>query len=410
MKTEPKTEKLITKTHKNKTVFSSISKKYRSFNRLFLGTVLLSILGVGGLNIWLDPYGVFKTHKVQGLNQDKPRQRDNDRIFKTTDIIYTKPKTIIIGSSRVRQGIDPNHPALRDTPVYNLGLNGTNAYEELRYLQHAIANQKDLKAVVLEIDLFMFNKLKEPSPAFDEQRLEKQHMTFKDFINVVSSWNALQSSYETLVSSYKSRNNGVVANYGEGGYMPYRNVNNRDTQWRFNYSINQYLELHHKYELSDQYMNDFKQLVELCRQKGIDLKIFISPAHATQGEVIRMTGYEQVYEDWKRQIVNITPVWDFSGYNSITTAKINDKMEKYVDNSHFMPFIGAFILDRLFSYQTDKVPQDFGVWLTPDNVEAHIQKTRTERDQWAQQHPDEIAFVKKVKDEFDKQKAPSKSD
>ena len=138
------------------------------------------------------------------------------------------------------------------------------------------------------------------------------------------------------------------------------------------------------------------------------MKVFISPAHATQGEVIRLTGYNPIYEDWKRQIVNITPVWDFSGYNSVTTAKINNNMEKYSDNSHYMPFIGSFILNRLFGYETDKVPPDFGVWLTPDNVEAHIQKDRTDYEQWAKQHPDEIELVKKVKDEFDKHQASSK--
>jgi hypothetical protein len=378
------------------------SKSYQFFNSTFLITVGIALLGTGIMNIAIDPFGVFQIPKIQGFTQDKPGKRDNDRIFKTADIIYTQPKTIIIGSSRVRQGIDPAHPALLNKPSYNLGLNGINAYEQLRYLRHAIANQQDLKVVVLEVDLFMFNGALKTQTAFDAKRLEKNHLTLKDIIDTTLSWNAIQASYQTLVHSFEDRNDPATANYGDNGFLPYRNVNKEGTQGRFKASINQYLEFHNKYQLSQQFIEDFKQLVELCREKNITLKVFISPAHATQSEVIRLTGQGQTYENWKRQIVNIIPIWDFSGFNSITTAKINNKMDKYSDNSHFLPFVGAFILDRLFSYQPDKVPQDFGVWLTPNNIEAHLQKTRRDREKWVKDHPDEVELVKQIKNEFDR--------
>ena len=38
---------------------------------------------------------------------------------------------------------------------------------------------------------------------------------------------------------------------------------------------------------SQQYWSDFVKIVELCRQNKIDLKVFISPAHATQWESIK---------------------------------------------------------------------------------------------------------------------------
>jgi len=384
------------------------SKRYQFFNLTFLITVGIALLGTGAMNIAIDPFGVFHIPKIQGFSQDKPGKKDDDRLFKTSDIIYIQPKTIIMGSSRVRQGIDPVHPALFNKPSYNLGLNGINAYEQLRYLRHAIANQKDLKVVVLEVDLFMFNGALKTQAAFDGNRLEKNHLTLKDIIDTTLSWNAIQASSQTLVHSFEDRNNPATANYGDQGFLPYRNINKKETQARFKASINQYLEFHNKYQLSEQFIENFKQLVELCREKNIELKVFISPAHATQSEVIRLTGQGQTYETWKRQIVNIIPVWDFSGFNSVTTAKIDNKMDKYSDNSHFMPFIGGFILDRLFSYQTDKIPQDFGVWLTPNNIEAHLQKTRRDREKWAIDHPDEVDLVKQVKSDFDRRHPSAK--
>lgn len=408
MKSESKTEKSISEINNQDIILTADNPKYQTFNAFFFGAILTTLLGVGSLNLVINPYGIFTIPKIQGLTQDRPRQKDNDRLFKATDIIHLRPKTVVIGSSRVRQGIAPNHPALVTQPTYNLGLNGVNVYEQLRYLRHAIANQNDLKVVVLEIDLFMFNQFNGNQAAFDSDRLEKNHLILNDIINATLSWSAIEASYETVISSFQNRQNLKSADFGKNGFFPYRNIKKEQTEARFKASINQYLELHHQYQLSKEYMADFKQLVELCRQKGIDLKVFISPAHATQGEVIQMTGYWQIYEDWKRQIVNITPVWDFSGYNSVTTAKINPEMENYSDNSHYMPFIGAFVLDRLFSYQTHQVPQDFGVWLTPNSVEAHIKNTRIEREQWINQNPEAVKLVQKVKREFDQHQRSAK--
>ncbi|HBB32405.1 MAG TPA: hypothetical protein DDZ80_08585 [Cyanobacteria bacterium UBA8803] len=284
-----------------------------------------------------------------------------------------------------------------------MALNGPNFYEQRRYLQHAIANQKDLKEVILGADFFMFNEFLNNQASFSENRLGKQYLTPEDAINSIFSWDAFSASQETISDSQKNPKDDV--NYGRNGFFPVRDIDKKITEWRFEAGLNLYLELHSNYQLSDKYLADFKSFVELCKQKGITLKVFISPAHATDLEAIRTTGQWQTFEQWKRDIVQIVPVWDFSGYNSVTTEPISNHMINYVDNSHYTPKIGDLVLNRVLSYQDETVPKDFGILLTPENVESHIAKIRADREVWANKNPDEVKLVKDIKQEYDAKQA-----
>jgi hypothetical protein len=376
------------------------SKKYRNFNLLFLMATATPMLFVGAFNFIVDPYDIFNTPNYFGINHSKPQKDNNDRLFKAIDVTRIRPIVILMGSSRAKQGLDPGHPALGTyKPVYNLAINGPNTYEVFRYLQHAISNQENIKEVILGIDFFMFNDFLKNQPSFSEERLEKQHISLPDATNALFSLDTLWVSLDTANSSLNEPNKDVA--YGENGFMPNRNANDGKTKWRFNQSLNLYFTLHANYKFSDKYLSDFKALVNLCKQHNIILKVFISPAHATEGEAIRITNQWKTFEQWKREITKITSVWDFSGYNSITTEPIKDRMKNYVDNSHYSRKIGDLILDRILSYQEEKVPNDFGTLLTSDNIEGVLKKNRINREVWAKNNPQDAQLVKDIKRRFD---------
>jgi hypothetical protein len=50
-------------------------------------------------------------------------------------------------------------------------------------------------------------------------------------------------------------------------------------------------------------------------------------------------------------------------------------------------------LNKVFSYQEKTVPSDFGILLTPQNIESHLAKIRAEREIWARKNPDVVKFV-----------------
>ena len=388
--------------HNKKKNLGSKQKKFRGYNFIFFATAFIPMFSVGLFNWTIDPYDLFNTPNFLDINHEKIKKDNNDRLFKAVDITRLKPKVILMGSSRTKQGLNPEHPAIENNQfAYNLAINGPNTYEVRRYIEHAIANQPNLQQVILGIDFFMFNSSLDNQPSFEEKRIGKKHIISSDAINALFSLDTFNISRETMSASLKTREQNNL--YGENGFMPNRNANDGGTKWRFDQSIKLYFELHSDYQFSQQYWSDFVKIVELCQENKIDLKVFISPAHATQWESIKITGKWNTFEQWKREIVKLTPVWDFSGFNSITTEAIQPKMNNYVDNSHYSPMIGNLILDRIFNDQTESIPQNFGILLTTENIEQHLTSIKSDRLLWLKNNPEEAKLVKDIKTKLDSQ-------
>lgn len=97
------------------------------------------------------------------------------------------------------------------------------------------------------------------------------------------------------------------------------------TNWIFLTPTGKGTKYYSEMELNEQVFVEFSELLDLCKAKGIDVRLFINPAHALlDGEGIRALGKLEMQEDWKRRITLIAakhnmPLWDFSGYNSVTS-------------------------------------------------------------------------------------------
>ena len=109
---------------------------------------------VAGFNLLVDPLGISPIRiAIAGFNEWKPLRQDYDRIVKPYDgVRRSHPRTIFIGSSRIKQTIDPKlFAGTRFAPAYNAGINGSADYEELNsYLQYYIRADKELRHVFIE--------------------------------------------------------------------------------------------------------------------------------------------------------------------------------------------------------------------------------------------------------------------
>lgn len=373
-------------------------KNYRQFNLAFFGLTIPGLLAVGLFNIGIDPYGVMNSPEWR-LNRLRTEQFNHVRLFKATSVTRIAPKTVLLGSSRTDLGLDPKHPALaKGKPAYNLGLVGPNMYEVKRYFDHAIANQPELQTVVLGVDFFMFNEYKTHPADFEEARLERENLTPKELLNVTLSLGVTRSSLGTIKNSWRSQANFL---YHDNGFRyVHNNEPDNPLPQEFKNMIRGFFReegYYPRYKLSQGFLNDLRELVEICQSRNIDLKIFISPSHATQWEALRMAGHWNDFEQWKRELVAIAPVWDFSGYHSISTEPISENMTYYWDSSHYRQEVGNLILNRLFDHELASVPADFGVLTTPENVEEHLVKIQRDRESWANANPEAIAFVEELK-------------
>ncbi|NJO77660.1 MAG: hypothetical protein HC827_03480 [Cyanobacteria bacterium RM1_2_2] len=368
-------------------------KEYQRFCLSVLITTGCLSLGITAFNALVDPYGILNSPNLPISDEKVLKGKGHTRLFKAINVKQIEPVTIFLGTSRTERGLDPKHPVFADNqPAYNLALPGANQYEVMRYFEHAIANQPKLEQVVIGIDFFMFNQFNANKPDFSEQRLEKTNITLTDLFNTTFSIDALRSSFLTVASN--------VGNFGsesyrqDGAWISPADQNSEKTLKSM--LAADLRETYDDYQLSPAALDHFRSIVETCRQRNIDVKVFISPSHATQWEAVRAAGLWSTFEQWKREIVKITPVWDFSGYNSITAEAIDKEMENYLDSSHYTPETGNLVLNRLFEYDSAAVPADFGIWITPQNVENHIKQVRTDRQRWASQNPEAVKLVQDI--------------
>lgn len=70
-------------------------------------------------------------------------------------------------------------------------------------------------------------------------------------------------------------------------------------------------------------------------------------------------------------------------------------MMNYVDNSHYSKYTGRLILNKMFNYEVDRIPQDFGILLNLNNLEDSFYAMKLNRKEWRKNNFKEVGIGKK---------------
>lgn len=371
--------------------------KYNQFNLNTILFILINVLCFGFFNIIVDPYGIMNSPEFNRVNKLKIAKEDHERLYKAIDVERIQPKTIFLGTSRVHRALDPQHPALANAQkAYNLAFPAATMYEQMRYLEYAISSQKDLKLVIIGISFGMFSSSNKTLPGFSEDRINKPETRLQELVSTNFSLDTFYSSAKTIF--FNSNTNNLGSDDPNVDDELYQRQYLLETQHpAFTHFITNFFRTSsNQTQLSNEAFNNFKTIVNICKQRGIALKVFVPPPHATQTEAMRTAGLWPIYERWLREIVKITPVWDFSNYNSITTEPISEHMKNFYDSSHMYKEVGDLILNRILNYHEEAVPADFGVLVTPQNIESYLAKVSIQRQVWAENNPKDLKLVQNL--------------
>jgi hypothetical protein len=158
-------------------------------------------------------------------------------------------------------------------------------------------------------------------------------------------------------------------------------------------------------------LQDMRAVIALAHARNIALKLFVSPSHARQWEVIATAGLTEKWQEWKRELVRINveeaarvhrspfPLWDFSGYNAISSEAVpaegdmKSRMRWYSDSSHYTLALGNLLLDRMAGVAAKELPDDFGVLLTPATLENQLAAIRRGHLAYRDTHPADEAEI-----------------
>ena len=364
------------------------------FYRLMVLALVL-VVGVVSFNVLVDPYGIWQVYQKVGFNQYHTHRENFERVGKPVDVMRLKPRVIFVGSSRVKFGLDPEYYSelTGESHVYNSGVNGANIYVVRRLLEHAVLNCPDLKEVVLGLDFMMFNEKWPNQQGFDDAQLSKTHISKSNYLLTTFSVDALKASIDCIsLNRQERRTYDVRKDNGMGTdeqAFYYHRWGLATSLRDFTRSARDYSNdpgLYKDYRLSESYFDNLRKIVALCRERNIQLHVYISPIHALQSEGILVADSWDEYEKWKREVAKVVAYYDFSDYTEITTEMFSTERKYFWDTAHFKPYVGNMIIDRLFGGKTE-IPNDFGVLVTAQNVEEHLKKVRVNRDRWRAENP-----------------------
>lgn len=356
---------------------------YSHFLKTFCLTVILLAPLIILINAVIDPYGIFGAPQAGWLNRQKPQAEHHQRLVQAIEVSKTKPKFLLMGSSRTRAAMQQEdlQPYTAEK-VFNLGLSAVTIEEIHAYLEHALFHQPEIKEVIIDLDLFMFNQNRKLNIEFDPHRLKQTGIILDDYIGSLFTFSTLANSFLTLKHN--------LAGY----YFPKEPIAiDPQADWNFIKDIAIAHAWFGKYETDPKQIEFYARIVRLCQEKGISLKIYFSPARDLYWETIYQKQLWPVFENLKRDLCQIHPFFDFSGYNSVTTRECEQPGQPlYSDCSHYTPLVGRWILARVYN----KKMGVFGHWTTPDKVEENLEKLRMEREVWAQKNHGTIESIMQI--------------
>jgi hypothetical protein len=359
-----------------------------AYLRRFLVTLFALLAAVAAVNALIDPYGVLGAPLIDGINQTK--DRGSDRFFKPLQIELRQPHTLLIGTSRVAVGFDT-----RDVPggeAYNLGLLGSTIGEHIAFARYAVANAP-IERIVVGLDFEPFVNRAEYRPAFRLAALDS-HPLWRNLPDLLISQRTLLESRNTLLKSrrhekprYGDDGTLIGANLKPDGATPRERVLN----WVDNFARDRaYARGEQSRERVRATLAEFDGFLAGLPPR-IAVYAFVAPVHAALRETLKPTGRDAAYDPWLRGIARIcaahrVPLWDFAGYNRITTVAMAESDEYFFDGSHTKPAIGRLILDTLLR---GRPTPGFGVRLTPDMLPAYLVEQREAAETWRSEHPDD---------------------
>ena len=109
-------------------------------------------------------------------------------------------------------------------------------------------------------------------------------------------------------------------------------------------------------------LESLTRIRDLCQEQGVNLLVLTAPVYA---EYMAYFDYDQV-ADFYTRLAQVTPYWDFS-YSSVSFEP-----RYFYDETHFRNCVGEMALARVFGDDSIYIPEDFGVYVTAENVQAHV--------------------------------------
>lgn len=360
-------------------------------SRGYLRALALSVaiwLGLFLIFTWtVDPYGVSPMQlALRGINTQKPKRVDIDRLIKPYEVWRHQPRTVFLGTSRVHQSLDPAVlDGTRFAPAYNAAMPAASMDMHAAYLRQYVQLDRNLRTVIVE--LFLPNFIGRPAGL--------EPGTWSEFIEntmtLFGSADTLWDSASTLVYNvFSGRPTFQVA---PGGYLD--RPPGRDTQAPFDgfaaYIWSPQVGEPDRATFNQAAFDSVMELIEISRANNLELIFIMAPSHPYADYYYDAIGAWGVIERWLAELSGQATVYSFSQPNDWVDEPIGPTMTYWNDTFHFSLAMGRSILTNLAGLPDAKRPDNFMERMTPERVASHVESRRQAVRRWAQANPSFVA-------------------
>jgi len=342
-------------------------------------------------NLFVDATGILPVRvTIAGFNDWKPLREQYDWIVRCFDVNRYQPSTIIMGSSRIKQTVNPE---LLDgtafAPAYNGAFNGSADFREIRsYLHYYLRTDKNLRHVFIEVF---------PTASLTGTRVVRTPNDLSDLIAIFFSASGLSTSIRTVRLNLGERTGAPTVD--TRGFVPVplathhfslRNI--------FNFVLYTQV-LRRGTSLPPAMIDAARQVVEDCKLHQVDCRFFLSPLHADALAAIYYLGLWGELENLKRGLAQLAPTFDFTRYSQLIDERTGPVVY-WPEAFHFSPALGGLMLKAMTEPGASTLPDNFGVVLDVHNIEQDLAAWREERDRWISRNPGALEGMRQAERNF----------
>ena len=372
--------------------------KFGRYLAVMASSWMIAAAAVIGFNLLVDALGILPVRvEIAGFNEWKPLRVQYDWIVKRFEVRQHQPTTIFMGSSRIKQTIDPGLLAgTAFAPAYNGALNGSADLREIgAYLRDYLKADRNLRYVYIEVFPSSLLAYREPT-WMARLRIPND---IADYASVFFSMSGLSNSIRTVSLNRDEKAGTPTPGSFDNGFAPIplathhfsvRNVYNFVLHLRV---------LDRRLVLSPGMIEAARRVIEECRPYQVECQFFLSPLHA---DVLAAAYYLDLWpqlEKLKRMLAELAPTYDFTRYSHLIDERVGPVVY-WPEAFHFSPALGELMVRKMTGSRMTDVPDNFGTILDPENIELNLAAWREERDQWLARNPDALERMRRADENY----------
>ena len=315
---------------------------------IFLAILAVIFLPLG---VGMDPYNIFHWNNIRN-NGVEP----NKSYVKMMNILKNPDKydSFLFGSSRTGF-FDVSK--MDDGNYYDMAYSEGTPGEHLQNLRDLLNRGIKIKNVTMGVDDISYFV----DPAMHEEQLYRKQFPWSGTLTDKAEFYLSYLDLVTLSQSVEviMRHKNTDPDYG--ARLIETGTENLSIKPDFHYDKTDPTWSDYYYPREES-LEEIRQIVELCRENDINLRIFTNPINGYTYEKDIANGYIV----FLKELAEITPYWNFSGFNNVTLD-----MSQYYETSHFCPAVADQMIKRMYKDEGDPelLRQGYGMYVTKDNVD-----------------------------------------